>query len=387
MYHRTHQLLLALLRPLLALPAACPDALSSPWVWAALVRCIQSTAQWLAKVQDPALVQQVRKNATPIKSHRHIHTHMCVCLGFTWKNKTKLKKQALALLTQSLALPACCPYTVEAARTLASRCGPLLLSTEGPTAASLAPLLAALHATPLAADEAATLTAALLPLLLPSSSLDALATPVLQRLALAADAPPEQYFPSPNASSERHRLLADIAIAATLLRRLPPLAALDFLSHVMTMTAPLCASLCPIPNVFVRSHDRHDRKPQAWPALNALTLRSASLPTPSSSTSTNGQQRRRRRGQPAPFLLAAGLLDALTRAATLPLSARAEARNRGDSQGGAAARGAVVCLASFLRFLSLTALVCMRVRMTAGEGVVVAVVQAMQAGQLATRGT
>ena len=56
---RTHALLLAVLRPLLALPASSSWPLP-PKLWVALVRCLQPMAQFLAKAQDPALVQQVR---------------------------------------------------------------------------------------------------------------------------------------------------------------------------------------------------------------------------------------------------------------------------------------------------------------------------------------
>ena len=232
----------------------------------------------------------------------------------------------MALLTQSLSIPACCPYTVEAVRTLASRCSPLLQDPSA--AATIAPLLQTLHATPLTGDEAATLTAAALPLLSPSTTpLEALATPVLQRLAAAADAPPDAHV-----AGGRSRLLADIAIASTLLRRLPPTHALDFLSH-------------------------------AWPPLCALTTRSAALatPTPTTNGGRGGGSSERGQQQPSALLLAAGLLDALTRAATLPLSVRAEARNRGGGEGDAGAA-------------------------RAGEGVVAAVVQAMQEGRLSTRG-
>lgn len=74
---------------------------------------------------------------------------------------------------------------------------------------------------------------------------------------------------------------------------------------------------------------------------------------PTSTTEGSNSQprhRQRRQHQPPSLLLAAGLLDALTRAATLPLSARAEGRNRGEGQQGdngataTAARGGALLL-------------------------------------------
>jgi len=63
--HRTHELLLAILGPLLALPASSSKPLP-PKLWVALVRCLQPMAQLISKTQDPGLVQQVRDmDATP----------------------------------------------------------------------------------------------------------------------------------------------------------------------------------------------------------------------------------------------------------------------------------------------------------------------------------
>jgi hypothetical protein len=243
---RTHDLLLTMLRPLLALPASSPKPLP-PKLWVALVRCLQPMAQLLAKAQDPALVQQVmcifiihvcvvdrrRVSIHPLPQphiDRSTHTPHAHHPNPTHPN------QAMALLTHSLAVPACCPYTVEAVRTLASRCGGAALDPS----TTITPLLHALHTTPLTSDEAATLAAALLPLLqaLETTAETALAHPVLQRLAAAAEAPPDSHFTTATSSSSsgggtgRHRLLADVAIADTLLRRLPPDAALQFLSQV-----------------------------------------------------------------------------------------------------------------------------------------------------------
>lgn len=289
LHNRTHALLLSLLHPLLALPTSSPSALT-PKVWVGLVRCLQSMAQWLAKAQDPSLVQQVTPNLY-IRHAQHSHMRLCSLLVSPARPVSDMRlnpfhtpktkpKQALALLTQSLSLPSCCPYTVEAARTLASRCAPLLLQSD-PVA--LIPLLAALHTTALTAEEASTLTGALLPLLLPSSSncsLDPLTHPVLQRLALAADNPPESYLPpspAPSDSSERHRLLADVAIAAALLRRLPPTAALDFLSQVRT---PSCTARLHYVSLSPLSLHLYRLLPQIAPPLQHRPGR-RSTPSPS----------------------------------------------------------------------------------------------------------
>lgn len=73
--HRTHQHLLAVLRPLLLLPSsqtATPTALP-PRVWVALVRCLQPLAQWLARAQDPGMVQQVGRKRGRGKGYYYLY--------------------------------------------------------------------------------------------------------------------------------------------------------------------------------------------------------------------------------------------------------------------------------------------------------------------------
>ena len=289
---KSYTLLLRLLHSLLSLassssssPSSSPSSLP-PKVWVAIIRALSPLGQILAKAAG---------NSSSNNSSSSNNTNSS---SSSSNNSKDLPIRVMHVLITSLQVPSCRKYTALAIRNIATRCAPFFIQQQQQQQQQLSPVLVALiealHTTPFASAEDATIfTTSILSLLPPShppSLPTPLTAPLLARLSSFASSPP-------SLPSSLPRLLSDLAILSTLLQRLSRSLALVFLQ-------------------------------QAWTPLSLLTTISSSFP-PSSSSSP----------------LALALLDTLSCAATLPLSVRAQHRCSEEEGEGEREEGVGVLVA------------------------------------------